>query len=114
MKISHIWLYVRDTDVSLRFFRDVLGLEVAETFPHHALFQAGDVLLGVHSEEGERRVHPGSTVLIFNVTDIDATYMVLREKGVVFDGPIRDEHYGRIVSFHDPDGYPFEIVQEPR
>ncbi len=112
MNISYVWLYVRDTGSSLRWYRDVLGLPVVETFPHGALFQAGDVLLGVHREEGERNAHPGSTIIIWNVVDIESTYKRLSKNGVVFEGQIRDEPYGRIVEFRDPDGYVFEIVQK--
>ncbi len=113
-KLSHIWLYVKDTKTSIRFYRDVLGFKIAESFPDGALFYVGSILLGVHREEGIRRSQPGSTVLILRSNNIDKTYKDLQTKGLLFDRQIKQEPYGKIVPFKDPDGYIWEIVEEPK
>ncbi len=110
--VSHIWLYVADTTRSIIFYRDVIGLEVTETFPHGALFYGGGVLLGIHREEGGRRSRPGSAVIILKTVAIEKAYKRLEKRGVIFDTPIRKEPYGMIASFKDPDGYILELVQE--
>ncbi|MBI2620927.1 VOC family protein [candidate division WWE3 bacterium] len=113
-ELSYIWLYVKDTKTSIRFYRDVLGFKIAETFPHGALFYVGSILLGVHREEGIRKSQPGSTVLILRTNNIDKTYKDLQTKGLLFDREIKQEPYGKIVPFKDPDGYHWELVEEPK
>lgn len=112
LKLSHIWLYVKDTKQSIAFYRDVIGLTLTETFPDGALFDGGGVFLGIHREEGERKSLPGSAVIIFRTGRIEKEYDRLEQRGVMFDTPVRHEPYGKIASFKDPDGYLLEIVQE--
>lgn len=112
IKLSHIWLYVKDTSRSIKFYRDVIRFKVVETFPHGALFDAGSVLLGVHREVSIRS-QPGSTVLILKTNNIEKAHSELRARGLVFEGKIRQESYGKIVYFKDPDGYSWELVEEP-
>lgn len=112
LRLSHIWLYVKETKRSIKFYQDVVGLRSTETFPDGALFSGGGVLLGIHREEGDRKSNPGSTVFIFKTDNIEKDYKKLLKRGVIFKTPIRKEPYGRIASFKDPDGYLLEIVQE--
>ena len=113
IQLSHIWLYVKDTSTSIKFYRDVIGFKITETFPDGSLFHAGSILLGIHREEGDRKSLPGSTVLILRTNNIEKTYKELKARGVTFDGQILDKPYGKIVSFKDPDGYIWELVEEP-
>lgn len=110
-KLSHIWLYVKDTTRSIKFYRDLIGFNITETFPHGALFSTGSILLGIHREEGNRKSHPGSIVLILKTDNIETTHKELRARGLVFQGKIRQEPYGKIVSFKDPDHYSWELVE---
>mgnify|MGYP001605893748 CR=1 FL=1 len=113
VELSHIWLYVKDTSISVKFYRDIVGFEVAETFPDGALFQTGSILLGIHREKGDRKCQPGSTVLILRTINIDRTYKEFKSKGLIFSSEIKQEPYGKITSFKDPDGYSWELVEEP-
>lgn len=112
-ELSHIWLYVKDTKVSVSFYRHVLGFKIAEIFPDGALFRVGTILLGVHREEETRKSQPGSTVMILRTINIEKTYRDLQTKGLIFDGEIKQKPYGKIISFKDLDGYLWEIVEEP-
>ena len=113
-ELSHVWLYVNNTKISIRFYRDIVGFKVAETFPDGALFYTGSVLLGVHRKMGAKKSQPGSIVLILRTKHIAKTYKGLRDRGIIFDGKIKQEPYGKIVQFKDPDGYHWELVEEPK
>ncbi len=111
LKITHFWLYAKDTRRTIQFYGDTLGLEILETFPDGALFKAGGIQLGIHREEGDRKSQPGGTSIILHTPDIKRAYEMLQRKGVRFLTQIQQEPYGQIVSFRDPDGYLLELWQ---
>ena len=111
LRLTHFWLYVRDTQRSIQFYRDILGFDVLQTFPDGALLEAGSIQLGIHREEGDRKSHPGGMSIIFNSTDIKRDYETLQRNGVEFLTPIQKQSYGQIASFNDPDGYLLELWQ---
>ena len=111
LRLTHFWLYVKDTENAIRFYRDTLGFEIFETFPDGALFKAGGIQLGIHREEADRKSHPGGTSIIFHTADIKKAYETLQRKGVRFLTQIEREPFGQIASFRDPDGYLLELWQ---
>jgi predicted enzyme related to lactoylglutathione lyase len=111
LKVSHIWLYVKDTQASIKFYRDALGFKVVEMFPDGALLNAGGMLIGIHREEGERKSRPGGTSIILHTKHIERSFEMLRQRGVEFLRNIESEPYGRIATFKDPDGYLLELWQ---
>ncbi len=113
LRLSYVWLYVKDIEKSLGFYRDVLGLKTVSTFPHGALLSAGGVLLGVHQEEGDRKSHPGGMVINLTTKDIKETHRELQMRGIRFLTEIQKDSFGQVVSFRDPDGYLLELWQPP-
>ncbi len=111
LKVSHIWLYVKDTQTSIQFYRDSLGFRVVETFPDGALLNAGEILIGIHREEADRKSQPGGTSIILQTHYIEKSFDMLRQRGVEFPREIESEPYGRIATFKDPDGYLLELWQ---
>ncbi len=115
LRVSHVWLYSKDTRQSIQFYRDVLGLKVVETFPDGALLQGGGILLGIHREEGDRTSHPGGTLIVLQTNNIQRTFEELQQKGVKFlRTEIEREAFGQIADFRDPNGYLLEIWQPPQ
>ena len=88
-----------------------MGFKVVETFPDGALLKAGEILIGVHREEGDRKSLPGGTSIIIYTKNIQKGYDILRQRGVTFLARIEKEPYGLIASFKDPDGYLLELWQ---
>ena len=111
LKLTHFWLYVKDTQRAIQFYRDTLGFEVLETFPDGALFKPGSVQLGIHREEGDRKSQPGGMSIILHTPDIEKDYETLQRKGVEFMTQVQKKPYGQIASFTDPDGYLLELWQ---
>ena len=111
LKVSHIWLYVKDTQASINFYHDTLGFQVVETFPDGALLNAGGILIGIHREEADRKSQPGGTSIILHTNHIEKSFDMLRQRGIEFPREIESEPYGRIATFKDPDGYLLELWQ---
>jgi len=111
LKLTHFWLYVRDTQRSIQFYRDILGFDVLQTFPDGALLKAGSIQLGIHREEDDRKSQPGGISIILYTSDIKRDYETLLRNGVRFLTQIQKQQYGQIASFNDPDGYLLELWQ---
>lgn len=102
-----------------RFYGQVLGLPLVDQSPIACVFQANGTMLRVTTTE---RVIPAPyTVLGWAVTDIAATILSLRERGVRFlrfAGMDQDEldiwrapSGGQIAWFKDPDGNLLSLTQ---
>jgi predicted enzyme related to lactoylglutathione lyase len=109
--ISIIWLPVSDIDRAVGFYRDSLGLEVAEHDGEWAEVTAGDQKIGLNAREtpaGE-----GGAVIAFSVDNLDDTVAQLRDKGVEFTGEISEHPWGRLAPFKDPDGNDLQVYTSP-
>ncbi len=120
-RLDHISLYVRDLEVSARFYVDVLGLSEIENLtgqPHIRWFQI-DMGRSVHliaGATGPVPDRPMSAHFALASSDFDAVLDDLTRKGVAF-GDLTDPN-GRVgvradgvrqVYLQDPDGYWIEI-----
>ncbi|WFE23656.1 VOC family protein [Solwaraspora sp. WMMD937] len=122
IKLSHTFLLVRDQDEALKFYRDVLGLEVRTDVPFEGVrwLTVGppgqpdvEIVLEVAAmgraadqEALELLLAKGSlSGLIFLVDDVDATFERVRAAGAeVMQEPI-DQPYGvRDCGVRDPSG----------
>lgn len=109
--ISHFMLGVRDLAASVRFYRDLLGLEVQFESPGFAFMRAGSVTL-VLSEPlgriGENIV--GATEIVFSVDDVVQSYELLRSRGVKFiQAPRSVTPSDWAANFLDPDGHRLSV-----
>lgn len=85
--IGQIALRARDLSRATAFYRDALGLPfLFEAPPSLAFFQAGTVRLMLSPGETPEFDH-ASSVLYFNVADIESAWRTLSDRGVRF----RDE-----------------------
>lgn len=114
-------LEVFDMPSSIRFYRDVLGFEVAMSSGEGddvgwALLQRDEARLMLNSafeSKDERPPEPvparkaahADTILYFGCRDVDAVYEDLRSRGLDL-APPKVQSYGmKQLSLHDPDGY---------
>ena len=127
MKLSHIRLLVRDYIACLRFYRDVMELEVhwGDENGTYISFNTGASLLALFPRtkmseavgEADKPLasgHQPSHCLTFATDDVDAAYERLRTKDVEFINAPHDRKSWGIHCFHffDPDGNLIEINQE--
>ncbi|MDX8143927.1 VOC family protein [Lentzea sp. BCCO 10_0061] len=123
MKLSHTFLFVHDQDAALKFYRDVVGLEVrtdesVEDYRWLTVGPAGqpDVEIGLsrigppvpptdhealHALLAKGSLHG----VIFELDDVDAKFEQVRAAGAeVLQEPV-DQFYGvRDCAFRDPSG----------
>lgn len=116
-KVNIIILHVSDIDVSEKFYRDVLKLQVLEDKPRWKSFQLGDIVLAlrpwVPETEDERPVKWG-IALGFDVDDVDKRIEELEKHGAHILIEPRDESFGRYAEIVDPDGYILMLISEDK
>jgi DNA-binding CsgD family transcriptional regulator/catechol 2,3-dioxygenase-like lactoylglutathione lyase family enzyme len=106
--IGQISRQVRDIDVAVTWYRDVLGLPHLYTFGNLAFFDCHGtrLFLSALKEAGE----PGDSVVYFRTDDIEATFRQLTQRGVTFRGAPHMIHRHEsgieewMAFFEDPDG----------
>ena len=122
-KLLHTRMRVSDLDQTIRFYTDVLGLEVLErkTSPRGSQLA---FLKVPNSEElieltsfppsGPVTVQEDLVHLAFQVESLDETIASLNAKGVkVTDGPTQTSSGSRFIFIDAPDGYEVELIERP-
>ena len=111
-KISAITLKVRDMRASVRFYKDVLGLEMlygGEQASFSSFRTTEDKHTILNLELGEAVIDWGR--IIFHVSDVDRFWSYIREKGFDPSRP-RDAPWGeRYFHMLDPDGHELSFAQ---
>lgn len=125
--LNHAGLAVSDLDRSLRFYCDVLGMELVEDHTG----ADGVRLVFVRAGDGELEIfgfphvsgravrpaenRPGIRHLSFLVDNMERATAELGAKGVTFSGPVGSHVLprGRVkyVYFEDPDGITLELLE---
>ena len=125
--IDLVALIVRDYNVAIRFFVDVLQFELVEDKP--SLTNDGrpkrwvvvrpvggqtGILLARADGEGQvgtvGRQFAGRVGLFLRVDDFEAAYQRMVGNGVRFVSPPRDEPYGRVAVFQDLEGNRWDLL----
>jgi catechol 2,3-dioxygenase-like lactoylglutathione lyase family enzyme len=133
LSLSHCFVTVHDPDVSLVFYRDVLGLELRNdvamegfrwlTFSPKSQPTVEIVLSEPHGgrsqEDGDALaalLAKGSlNAVIFSTSDLDDTFEQVRASGAeVLQEPIDQPWGARDCAFRDPSGNMIRISQEPK
>jgi len=111
-KISAVTFRVSNMKASVRFYKDVLGMEIiygGEDGSFSSL-RAKDANTPILNLEQDRSV-PGWGRMIFYVADVDAFWEYLRGKGFNPESP-RDASWGeRYFHMPDPDGHELSFAR---
>lgn len=112
--IATVWLPVTDLDRAVGFYRDALGLDVAEQQSEWAELKADGLTIGLNARSEETPSGDGGAVVAFRVDDdIEAAAGQLRDKGVDLAGEVSEHPWGKVVTFADPDGNDLQLYQPP-
>jgi catechol 2,3-dioxygenase-like lactoylglutathione lyase family enzyme len=113
LAFNHAMIYVRDVERSLRFYRDLLGLRLIETFEHggHAVYarlrSPGGGTIALHLlGEGVTVAQSGGIRLYFEARGLNALCKELAARGVQFKQMPKRMPWGWDHAYlNDPDGY---------
>lgn len=122
-RLLHTRMRVTDMDQTIRFYTEVLGLEVLErkTSPrgsHLAFLRVpnSDELIELCSfpPSGPVKVQEDLVHLAFQVESLDETIAALNKQGItITDGPTKTASGSRFVFIDAPDGYEVELIERP-
>ncbi len=123
-KLLHTRMRVSDIDQTIKFYVDVLGLEVVErkTSPrgsHLAFLKIPNseelIELASFPPSGPVKVQEDLVHLAFEVDDLEETIRALTAQSVrITDGPTASSSGSRFIFIDAPDGYEIELIQQPR
>jgi catechol 2,3-dioxygenase-like lactoylglutathione lyase family enzyme len=120
-RIGYVVVFVRDWDGAMRFYADLLGIEVVRRHDRDGFaefrFPAGGPNLlveQVDKTDVEARALVGQFVgMSVTTCDIRQTYEQLSARGVRFEAaPSRQSWGGMLAHFYDPDGNMWSLVEE--
>jgi lactoylglutathione lyase len=122
-KLLHTRMRVSDMEQTIRFYTDVLGLEVLERKvsprgSHLAFLKVPNseelIELTSFPPSGPVKVQEDLVHLAFQVESLDDTLASLNAKGVkVTDGPTTSSSGSRFIFIDAPDGYEIELIERP-
>lgn len=99
LRFAGVELYFHDLDRARTFYREVLGLPVADEDPeHYTRFDSGAGFVCLQHKGAEQYKSRDKAVLFFEVDDLDATKRAIGPERFVHEAP------GWAV-IHDPEGH---------
>jgi catechol 2,3-dioxygenase-like lactoylglutathione lyase family enzyme len=120
-RIGYVVVFVRDWDGAMRFYGDLLGIEVVrrqdrDGFAEFRFPAGGPNLLveQVDKTDVEARALVGQFVgMSVTARDIRGAYEQLSARGVRFEAaPSHQSWGGMLAHFYDPDGNMWSLVEE--
>ena len=118
MRYISTLIAVRDLAASLRFYREVLGMEVVQDFGANVVLSGGVALQTLESwreflggKPVSLRSHTGE--LYFEEADMDGFLERLKAMDISYVHPPLEYRWGqRVVRFYDPDGHIVEVGED--
>src|SRR6202162_6115585 len=88
--------FVTDMDKAVKFYRDVLGLQLKFDSPGWSEFVTGETTLALHPASDKNPA--GKVELGFTVADVESFYRDMSAKGVLFSMPHKKQDFGGVVA----------------
>ena len=112
--IQNVYVSAIDIDQAVSFYRDVMGLPLKfQDGKRWAQFDVGNSSFSVSSASKGKAIPGEGAVPVFEVDDLEAALVILRERGADIDGELTDigEH-GRYLTVCDPSGTRLQLFQK--
>ena len=95
--------FVADMEKAVKFYRDVVGLQLKFESPGWSEFVTGETTLALHPASDKNPT--GKIELGFTVADVEAFYRDMSAKGVLFTMPPKKQDFGGVLAqFVDSEG----------
>ena len=105
---AHAILYSSDADADRAFLRDLLGTTAVDAGGGWLILALPPAEVAVHPADG-----PPQHELYLLCDDVEATHAALAARGVVVEGGISDQGWGRLITLRLPGGGALGVY-EPR
>jgi lactoylglutathione lyase len=103
VRLSHIIEFVADMDRAVKFYRDVVGLQLKFESPHWSEFITGNTTFALHPASDKNP--PGKLEMGLAVPDLRQFYAEAQTKGVNFSMPPSKQDFGgELAQFIDSEG----------
>lgn len=113
-RIGAVILLVSDMQKSVKFYRDVLKMEMKEKSKNWVEFSSRGTVLALHPAKKKKIPKSNSMLVGFSVSDFDDVCNGLKKKKVKFYKKPRKEPFGMHAIIQDPDGHLISIMQLPQ
>lgn len=113
--IKFVGIPVSDQDVALKFYTELLGFKVTTDQPFgkqrwiELMIPGADSGLALFTPEGHEKRIGDFQSISFWCDDVFATSAILKQKGVTFFQEPKNEVWGSVAIFQDPDGNKFVL-----
>lgn len=118
--IKFVGIPVSDQDVALKFYTELLGFKVTTDQPFgkqrwiELMIPGADSGLALFTPEGHEKRIGDFQSISFWCDDVFATFAILKQKGVTFFQEPKNEVWGSVAIFQDPDGNKFVLSSRGR
>ena len=121
MKLCWITIYVKDMQESVKFYKEIVGLEVKRSFSigegkHFTFLGSGETEIELIQDENVLDINVGTSISLgFEVPNVEEKIKEIREGGLeIQDGPFSPNP--SIIFFYvlDPNGLKIQFVENKR
>jgi lactoylglutathione lyase len=115
-KIGAVILLVSDMKKSIKFYGNVLGMELKQNpSKDWAEFsKEGNTVLALHpiKKKNKKRLKKNNSMLVgFNISDLDTLCSDLKKKRIKFHKKLTQEQFGKHAIIQDPDGHLISLAE---
>lgn len=111
-KIYAVWIYVKDLKESRQFYEQMLNLKVKLQENDWLEFNLGSTSFALLQRPKEKGLlKPQKTRIMFQVDSIQQVKEQLENHNVKIIGDVRNESYGKLLTFEDPNGHWLEVFE---
>ena len=102
-QFRYVIKFVADMNKAVKFYRDVVGLQLKFESPGWSEFVTGETTLALHTASDKNPA--GKVELGFTVADVESFYRDMSAKGVLFSMPPKKQDFcGVLAQFVDSEG----------
>ncbi len=109
-RVGAVIILVNDMDKSIKFYRDILELQVKNISGEWTEFFTSGTVLALHPTKTKVK-HSQSMLVGFMVSDLDSIAATLKNKNVKFFKEPKEESFGKHAIIEDPDGHLISIAE---
>ena len=116
--LGYVIVFVGDMERAIAFYRDILGFSLSYQSAKWTEFATEGTTLALHLADpaDHSHAHPttpaGHCQMGLTISDLNAFHAEMVANGVKCLQPPKDESFGRLAFYADPDGMPFSVAEE--